>query len=207
MSLNRRCIVFFNRVSFYLQRRIRHCNPSEWKKAVVVPIPKPGKDPLLPKHYRPISLTSCLGKLLEKLVNRRLQSFLESNDTLVSYQTGFRQGRSTIDHLVKLSDNILRAFDNREFVAVLPKYNLRGNLPKFVRSFLQDRRFVVRVGNTYSQEYILENGVPQGSTLSCSLFAIAINQIASRVAEEVDKCLYVDDLMICLAGKTVGTVV
>uniref|UniRef100_A0A1Y1K316 Reverse transcriptase domain-containing protein n=1 Tax=Photinus pyralis TaxID=7054 RepID=A0A1Y1K316_PHOPY len=88
--------------------------PSEWKQAVVVPIPKRGKDPLLAQHYRPISLTSCLGKLLEKMVNGRLQTFLERNNIYVPYQTGFRKGRSTIDHLVKLSDRILNTFDSGE---------------------------------------------------------------------------------------------
>uniref|UniRef100_A0A1Y1K801 Reverse transcriptase domain-containing protein n=1 Tax=Photinus pyralis TaxID=7054 RepID=A0A1Y1K801_PHOPY len=200
--------------------------PSEWKQAVVVPIPKRGKDPLLAQHYRPISLTSCLGKLLEKMVNGRLQTFLERNNIYVPYQTGFRKGRSTIDHLVKLSDRILNTFDSGEHLVgvffdikgaydmtwrygILQnmfKYNLRGNLPKFIQSFVENRKFVVRVGDAYSNEHVLENGVPQGSTLSCSLFGIAINEIARGVADEIGKCLYVDDLTIFCADKTIGII-
>uniref|UniRef100_A0A1Y1KII9 Reverse transcriptase domain-containing protein n=1 Tax=Photinus pyralis TaxID=7054 RepID=A0A1Y1KII9_PHOPY len=160
------------------------------------------------------------------MVNVRLQTFLESNNAYVPYQTGFRKGRSTVDHLVKLTDRILRAFDSGEhLVAVffdikgaydmtwrygilqnMYKYNLRGNLPKFIKSFLEDRKFCVRIGDINSKEYVLENGVPQGSTLSCSLFGIAINEIAKGVEESIDKCLYVDDLMVCCSGKTVGTI-
>uniref|UniRef100_A0A1Y1LYI2 Reverse transcriptase domain-containing protein n=1 Tax=Photinus pyralis TaxID=7054 RepID=A0A1Y1LYI2_PHOPY len=106
---------------------LRHCtdDPREWKKAIVVPIPKPGKDPLFSKNYRPISLTSCLGKLLEKMVNVRLQFYLESSGVLVPYQAGFRKERSTTDHLVGLGDNILRAFDERKHL-VATLFDIRG---------------------------------------------------------------------------------
>jgi hypothetical protein len=46
--------------------------PANWTEAIVIPIPKPGKDPNKPDSYRPISLASCMCKLLEKIVNRRL---------------------------------------------------------------------------------------------------------------------------------------
>lgn len=52
---------------------------EEWKTAFVVPVSKPVKDPYLPSSYRPISLTSCMGKLMEKIVNNRLQWLLEHN--------------------------------------------------------------------------------------------------------------------------------
>ena len=51
--------------------------PEAWKDAVVIPILKPGKTGLDPLHYRPISLTSALCKLMEKMVNARLTWFLE----------------------------------------------------------------------------------------------------------------------------------
>ena len=65
--------------------------PDGWRSATVVPIPKPGKDHTDATNYRPISLTSCLFKLMEKMVNRRLVWYLEQNDCLSDLQCGFRR--------------------------------------------------------------------------------------------------------------------
>ena len=69
--------------------------PSIWKLANVIPIPKPGKDHSEPSNYRPIALTSCVCKTMERMINARLVWFLESNGLLSNIQCGFRQGRST----------------------------------------------------------------------------------------------------------------
>ena len=53
--------------------------PTSWKQATIIPIPKPGKDNTDPSNYRPIALTSCLCKTLERMINTRLIWFLESN--------------------------------------------------------------------------------------------------------------------------------
>ena len=45
--------------------------PPDWRKAIIIPIPKPGKDPTNP-NYRPIALTSCICKTMERMINRRL---------------------------------------------------------------------------------------------------------------------------------------
>ena len=65
--------------------------PAAWREAIVVPLLKPGKSGTDPAHYRPISLTSSLSKLMEKLVNVRLSWFLESNGILSPSQCGFRR--------------------------------------------------------------------------------------------------------------------
>ncbi len=53
--------------------------PESWCEATVIPIPKPGKDPMEPTSYRPIALTNCLCKTFERMVTERLAYFLESN--------------------------------------------------------------------------------------------------------------------------------
>ena len=53
--------------------------PTSWKEATIIPIPKPGKDNTDPSNYRPIALTCCLCKTLERMINTRLIWFLESN--------------------------------------------------------------------------------------------------------------------------------
>ena len=156
--------------------------PDSWSLATVIPIPKPGKDHTDPNNYRPISLTSCLCKLMEKMVNKRLMWFLEHSDSLSDLQCGFRKNRSTIDHLVRLESFIREAFAAGEhLVAVffdlekafdttwkhgilkdLHGLGMRGNLPLFVRAFLNNRSFQVKVGSTLSDPLDQEEGVPQG---------------------------------------------
>ena len=50
--------------------------PKDWKKSIIIPIPKNGKDPKNSKSYRPIALTSCIGKLMEHMVQKRLSWYL-----------------------------------------------------------------------------------------------------------------------------------
>ena len=64
--------------------------PSTWRKATVIPISKPGMDPLNPNNYHPIALTSCLCKIMERMVNSRLVWYLEVNEILIKFHAGFR---------------------------------------------------------------------------------------------------------------------
>ena len=66
----------------------------------------------------------------------------------------------------------------------------------FIQNFLTDRTFQTRIDDTYSDNYNLECGVPQGSVLSGTLFSIAINNIVSQLPQGVQNNLYVDDFAI-----------
>ena len=85
-----------------------------WRKAIVVPIPKPKKSRFEKESYRPISLTCCLCKTLEKIINKRLRWYLEINNIISKFQSGFRENCSTNDCLLSLETNIRRAFENNE---------------------------------------------------------------------------------------------
>ncbi|GFO03547.1 LINE-1 retrotransposable element orf2 protein [Plakobranchus ocellatus] len=88
--------------------------PPSWREASVVPIPKPWRDPSDPSNYRPIALTSCLYKTLERMVNDRLVHVLESRNLLSNVQCGFRKDHSTLDHLVRLETFIKKAFARKK---------------------------------------------------------------------------------------------
>ena len=123
--------------------------PSDWRKAILIPIPKPGKDPTKPTNYRPIALTSCICKTLERMINRRLVWYLESHKLITNVQCGFRSRRSTVDHLVIFETFCREAFiHNQHMLSVffdlekaydttwkygimkdLPLFGLRGRLP------------------------------------------------------------------------------
>ena len=127
--------------------------------------PKPGKDPVEHNNYRPIALTSFLCKTLERMINKRLNWFLESNNHISRLQSGFRSDRSTTDNLVRSKTFIRDAFIKKEHaVAVffylekaydttwrygilkdVHKLGLRSRLPTFIENFLADRAMQVRV--------------------------------------------------------------
>ena len=195
--------------------------PDQWRMATVIPIKKQGKDGLEPTDYRPISLTSCLCKLMERMICRRLQWYLEKQSIIDSKQFGFRKGHSTADPLLMLEHDISQAFSRkRKILAVsfdlekaydttwkwgildsLHKIGLRGRLPKFIASFLEDRKFKIQIGNHLSQEKQLIQGLPQGAVESCDLFKIAINDILKEIPVDIKGSLYVDDLFIYCEGK------
>ncbi|GBM14741.1 RNA-directed DNA polymerase from mobile element jockey, partial [Araneus ventricosus] len=206
----------------YLYNRIwkEHYLPTFWQQATVIPLLKPGKDPTNPSNYRPIALTCCLCKLLEKMINCRLVYYLETNNFIHPSQSGFRRGRSTVDNLLALETGIRLAFlERKHFVAVffdiektydktwrygILKYmydiGLRGNLPIFIQNFLRLRKFRVKVESELSDFFIQEEGVPQGSVLSVTLFMLKINNILKQLPTSVKSFLYVDDLNISCTG-------
>ena len=83
------------------------CLPKEWKHAVIIPIVKPGKQADSPSSYRPIALTSVLCKIMERMITDRLVDKLEKGGFFVTHQSGFRQGRSTMDAVLSLDMNII----------------------------------------------------------------------------------------------------
>ena len=199
--------------------------PPSWREATVIPIPKPGKDHAAPSSYRPIALTSCICKTMERMINNRLVWYLESNHIITEFQSGFRRQRSTTDHLVRFETLIREAFIKKEhMVAVffdlekaydttwkygilkdLHDVGLRGNMPNFISNFLTDRQFKVRVGSTLSDLFEQEMGVPQGSILSVTLFSLKINNIVNYLNTGVDCSLYVDDFLISYHSKHMYT--
>ena len=200
--------------------------PESWRLATVIPIPKPGKDHAEPTNYRPIALTSCLCKTLERMINKRLVWYLESNNLITKFQSGFRAERSTNDNLVRLETFIRDAFIKREHVVAvffdlekaydttwrygilkdLHNFGMKGRLPNFINSFLEDRTIQVRVGSTLSDLYDQEQGVPQGAILSTTLFNVKLNDIINSLDYKTDSSLYVDDFCICFRSKNMRTI-
>jgi len=89
---------------------------SSWLHSIIVPIPKANKPSQMPFSYRPISLTSNVCKLFEKMVVCRLKWFLDYYNILTLTQSGFRQRRKTTDHLLRLHDIIHKSLANKHNV-------------------------------------------------------------------------------------------
>ncbi|GFR73090.1 LINE-1 retrotransposable element ORF2 protein [Elysia marginata] len=80
--------------------------PQIWKEAMMIPIYKQGKDKKKPESYRPVSLLSCLGKTMERMVNSRMTWHLEENNILVEEQAGFQRGSYTEDQITLIAQDI-----------------------------------------------------------------------------------------------------
>ena len=193
-----------------------HTFPRMWHFSHIIPIPKKTGRLTDPSAFRPIALTSCLCKVMERMIKRRLLFVLEARGLLSVEQSGFRKHRSTMDHLTNLEHCISEAFANKHFMVgvfldihkafdmtwrhgILMKlhaHGFRGNLPIFVYNFLQDRTFSVKLpSNVFSDIFVQENGVPQGSVLSPILFSIMINDILSTTPapRNLKYSFYADD--------------
>ncbi|KZS10385.1 Uncharacterized protein APZ42_025160 [Daphnia magna] len=197
--------------------------PPDWKNASVVPIPKPNKPPNQPESYRPISLTSCLCKTMERIINNRLKWYIEKNGLLPKYQTGFRNGCTTTDNLLRLETAINEGFNmNRTTTAVfldlakaydntwitgllykLTKCKITGAALRWIKNFLTDRTIAVKVSNTLSTERKLKRGVPQGCVLSPLLFNLMMADFPPP-NRGCEVSLFEDDIEIHSTADTKG---
>lgn len=195
--------------------------PTAWTEAIIIPVHKQNKPKTDPESYRPIALTCTMSKLFEKMVNKRLTWSLEYNKLLAPEQSGFRQGRSTIDNLLELESYVNEGFANNQkclavffdikraydtvwrhrILQILISWNYNGNLLAYVHNFLRSRHFRVRINNQLSEQKTLKNGIPQGSIISVTLFLIAINNILENIKSPVKARLYADDLIIYIRGR------
>jgi hypothetical protein len=162
---------------------------------------------------------------MERMVNDRLVWYLEKNNLISTFQSGFRRGRSTVDHLIRFESFIRETFIKREhMIAVffdlekaydtawkygimkdLHSLGIRGHMALFIKYFLDGRHFKVRLGAALSDDFYQEQGVPQGSILSVTLFSIKINDIVKCVQPGVECSLYVDDFLISHSAKNIHT--
>lgn len=155
--------------------------PSEWTHAQVTFIPKPGK-PLTLSNLRPISLTSCLGKLFEHVVLNRLHTHMQTRDLFPHTMLGFRSHLCTQDVMLQISEEILhprhckrtrallaldlqKAFDNvyhSSILDALSTLNVGNRTHAYISAFLRDRTAEIRFGPLKSPTFTLGNrGTPQ----------------------------------------------
>ena len=200
--------------------------PTTWKHSIVVPILKPNKESSQTASYRPISLTSTLCKLNERIVANRLSWFIESNRLFNRDQSGFRKSRSTIDHILRLQSDVTKSIHQRQLTAgifldftkafdmlwiegllfKLKKLRVEGHMFKWIRSFLTSRTIQVKVGNSHSEKLTLENGTPQGSVISPLLFLLMINDIPD-LNQDTRKAIFADDCAIWKSGRDIDQVI
>ena len=85
----------------------------------MIPILKRAKDKSKAESYRPISLTSCVGKLMERLINKRLMWHLENKKHITPEQAAFRQDRSAEDQITYIAQAFQDAFQDKKHTLVV----------------------------------------------------------------------------------------
>ena len=197
--------------------------PSLWKDAVVKMVSKPNKDAKYAKNFRPISLLSCMGKVLERIIAERLSNYMEENNLFSKSQSGFRKHRMTTEQLLRLSEETHAAFGKQQVVAALfldaeaafdrcwhqgIKYKLKQNLnlpDRFIRlisSFLTDRSLTVVYEGCHSQQVHLKAGTPQGSPLSPLIYLIYVNDFPDGINNVCSLSQFADDTALWTPAYT-----
>ncbi|OAQ65613.1 reverse transcriptase [Purpureocillium lilacinum] len=211
----------------HIQRLYQGClstgiHPRKFKEAEVVMIGKPGKrDISKARAWRPISLLSCLGKGMERLIARRLAWASIHHGVLHSQQIGALPKRSAVDLVAALIHDIEIAL-SRGLVATLVTMDVQGafdtvlcnrlilrlrqqgwplNVVKWAASFMQDRSAAVRFQDITTPPSPLECGLAQGSPASPILFALYIAPIY-RLGNPGGRFGYADDTAMLRIGRS-----
>ena len=159
---------------------------------------------------------------MEKVIIKILSWYLEKNNLINMYQSGFRQNRSTKDHLFTLQDDIRKSLNNKQKTVVilldiekahdilwkegllfkLFQLGITDKLFNWIQNFLQNRKIQIKINESFSQISNIDNGTPQGSSLSPILFLIMINDLKLSNFD-VKISILADDIAIWYLGRNV----
>ena len=189
--------------------------PRDWKRADIVPLHKGGNTEN-PTNYRPVSLTSVVAKVCERVIKEKWTKHLEDNNVLNCRQFGFRRGKSCATNLICFYSRVIdiiqerdgwadcvyldlkKAFDKVPHKRLLRKLEkiggIKGNLLRWMEDFLVDREMRVIIKDKKSPWCKVNSGVPQGSVLAPIMFAIYVNDIDEGVNSYMS--LFADDAKI-----------
>lgn len=196
--------------------------PRCMKIADITPLPKAG-DRTLATNYRPVSLLPILSKVLERVVHEQLQHYLTGHNIIPRHQFAYRKYHSTEDALMIASEQLLKAKDDRKtsvaafldlskafdkvnhsiLISDLHGIGIVGAPLEWFRSYLTDRYQRVVVGSERSPMSLVSSGVPQGSVLGPTLFALYVKDLDKIFSSEISLLQYADDILLQTSGSDV----
>jgi len=216
---------YVNEISPILQKVFIKCFaesvvPDSLKVATVIPIYKRKGVRSSPLNYRPISILPTASKIMEKIVQRQICDYLDTNKLLDDCQHGFQKNLSTTIATMKLTEDIFRAGENKlpttavfidlskafdvvshaKLLSKMKSKGIAGTAFKWMESYLSDRYLQVKLPNATSQPVPLRGSVPQGSILGPILFNIYLDGIQKSV-KKAKILMYADDIVLYLSEK------
>ena len=173
------------------------------KQADIIPLLKDlGLDHNIRNHFRPVSNLQFIGKLIERVVAKRLKNHMKVNNLDNINQYGYKKGHSTETILLKITNDILIASDKKTATVLLlldlsaafdtididrllkilfHEIGIRSTALKWFSSFLKNRTMRVKINNSFSEVFEIKCGVPQGSVLGPLLFNIYIRSVYKHI--------------------------
>ena len=202
---------------FFTDIMLENRLPYLFKKAKIIAVLKPGKPSDLPESYRPIALLSVAFKLFERLIYNRIVHKLEA--LIPSEQAGFMKGRSCTEQVLSLTNHIEQGYQNKfktgvAFIDLTSAYDTiwkKGLVYKLLKTLkcrrlcdlimnmLSDRHFRVFLNSDVSRVRKLDNGLPQGSVLSCLLFNLYISDLPKSKSR---KFMFADDIAFAYQSRS-----
>lgn len=185
--------------------------PTSWKEVIVYLIPKPNST-----KTRPISLTSCMAKIMERMIKTRLKWIMEHRQILSTSQMGFRRKKSCIDNLAHLTTNIRITFAKNLYLLAI-FLDIRGAYDNVVPGILRDELTTLGISNRIIQfiynligernnffvsrgelqgPFKTGKGLLQGSVLSPLLYAIYTRNLEKEIGIGTQILQYADDIVI-----------
>ena len=194
--------------------------PDALKKANVKALHKKGEYNN-PAQYRPISILTTISKVFERSATEQIMDFYIVNNKLSTKQHAYRKYHSTTTCIFELTETALKYIDDGYLVAIasldlskafdslshdlilqkLLNMGLDGTAVKWIKSYLSNRKQVVKFGKIESDEEIVESGVPQGSIIGPLLFITCTDDIEDEM-KDYNIFSYADDMQILVKGKT-----
>lgn len=185
--------------------------PDQWKIAHITPIFKSGNVDNV-ANYKPVSILSACGKVIESLVQRKM--FSHFKNVLDDNQHGFRPKKWTLSNLVEyvtyissaldggtevhaIYTDFKKAFDlvdHNLLIAKLEGIGVHGSLLRWCESYLRNRSQLVYLKGFKSNQCFIPSGVPQGSHLGPLFFLVFINDLGNEISSKYK--LFADDLKI-----------
>ena len=195
--------------------------PLEWKEANMIPLFKKGSRNKS-VHYRPVSLTSVICKLLETIIRDHMMDFLIKHKLTNPSQHGFLKARSCLTNLLCFLEEITnwvddgspvyviyldfqKAFDkvpHQRLILKLKSHGMGNSIVNWIEQWLTDRRKRVVIDGEVSTWKSVLSGVPQGSVLGPILFLVYINDLEEGVTGKILK--FADDTKLFTKTKEIG---